>query len=63
MIVSIANKTAPISASPKSTTNNNREEALPDTFSNKLIAKASARMARAEKKARLFSHPATKLFT
>ena len=63
MIVSTANKIAPIYASAKSTTNKTCEEALPDTFSHKLIAKASARMARAEKKARLFTHPTMKLFT
>lgn len=66
MIVSKANKSITSSASSKSdnTSPTDCEEvkALNDIIDN-LIAKTLASMARAEKKAGIFTHPAMKLFT
>lgn len=66
MTVSIANKPARCTASSKS--NNSNSNGCEETkeindIINKLVAKTLASMSRAEKKAKIFTHPAMTLFT
>ena len=66
MTDTIVNKSFAFPASFKSdnsATKDYEEKNPPGEFSGKLIAKALAKKARAEKKAMIFSHPAMKLFT
>jgi hypothetical protein len=66
MTVSIANNSATFPASPKSNNSSSKGcekvNAL-DDFTKKLMAKFEAGIARAEKKAQIFTHPAMTLFT
>ena len=66
MTVSIANNFATLPASPKSNHNSSKGcegvNAL-DDFSKILMAKFEVSIARAEKKAQIFTHPAMNLFT
>jgi len=65
MIVSKANKSITSSASSKSDNSSptDCEEMKAVNIIDKLVAKTLASMARAERKAMIFSHPAMKLFT
>jgi|GEM_PF-187597 len=66
MTISIANKPSTLPASSKLSDSNSKGcdemKEVNDTI-DKLIAKTLASMARAEKKAKIFNHPAMRLFT